>query len=75
MVEDIQVEYVNYLEKYQKAKRKGGGGAALARFINKSLSDLRNISFEYSKLLVELDEHKQVNLDVPSTIKEFLLPP
>ncbi|XP_005101764.3 ecdysone receptor [Aplysia californica] len=71
-VEEIQDQYVELLQVYETAKR-GKGGGALARFLSR-LSDLRTISSEHSKLLVEMDV-KKVQMDVPSLIKDILLLP
>ncbi|CAG5128467.1 unnamed protein product, partial [Candidula unifasciata] len=72
-VEKIQIKYVELLQAYEAAKR-GRGGSALARILSR-LADLRTISVEHSKVLVELDVKKN-GPDVPSIIKDILtLPP
>ncbi|XP_059152482.1 ecdysone receptor-like isoform X2 [Physella acuta] len=71
-VEKIQGTYVELLQAYETAKR-GRGGNALARFLTR-LSDLRTISVEHSKVLVEWDVKKD-GPDVPSIIKDILLLP
>lgn len=71
-VEKIQGDYVELLQAYENAKR-GKGGNALARFLSR-LSDLRTISVEHSKVLLELDIKKD-GPDIPSVIKEIILLP
>ena len=74
-VEDVQASYVHTLELYEKAKRgKAAGAQALARFLNKALTDLRSISAEHSKILVELDAGES-GIQIPALIKDILLVP
>ncbi|CAG5131205.1 unnamed protein product, partial [Candidula unifasciata] len=71
-VERIQSKYVEVLQAYEYAKR-GRGGSALARLLSR-LTDLRTISVEHSKVLVELDLNKN-GPDVPAIIRDILLLP
>lgn len=72
-VEVIQSKYVETLQAYESAKR-GRGGSGLAHLLSR-LTDLRTISVEHSKVLVELDLKKD-GPDVPAIIKDIvLLPP
>lgn len=71
-VERIQSLYVDLLMAYETAKR-GRGGNALARFLSR-LADLRTISVEHSKVLVELNLNKR-GPDVPAIIKDILMLP
>ncbi|BFZ01309.1 hypothetical protein BsWGS_04348 [Bradybaena similaris] len=72
-VEAIQSKYVETLQAYECAKR-GRGGSGLAHLLSR-LTDLRTISVEHSKVLVELDLKKD-GPDVPAIIKDIvLLPP
>lgn len=72
-VEMIQSRYVEALQAYEMAKRGRGGTAALAKLLSR-LTDLRTISVEHSKVLVELHLKKN-GPDVPSIIKDILMLP
>ncbi|KAH9492466.1 hypothetical protein Btru_029169 [Bulinus truncatus] len=71
-VEKIQGDYVELLQVYETAKT-GKGGNALARFLSR-LSDLRTISAEHSKVLLELDVKKD-GTDLPPVVREVVLQP
>ncbi|BFZ01312.1 hypothetical protein BsWGS_04350 [Bradybaena similaris] len=71
-VEVIQSKYVEALQAYESAKR-GHDRNAFACLLSR-LTDLRTISIEHSKVLVELDLRKGGS-DVPAIIKDIILFP